>query len=215
MFLRLSNASPNIRSRIGSIGDRFFVLFFEIVMWDWMNANSGAVQAFASIVNVLATLALVALTAAYVILTRRLATTTEKQLMAALEIQNALEKRAKRELSVLLRHFRQVLEELPWWDEELRATFPKQQLWTEEDIKSFQIEMTAIGPGSALLGRELAERLRWLLLVQSQSRSNADWSRELDADKYRHQVMMAKTNLLQTDTVLRNDAVKAYQEPFV
>jgi hypothetical protein len=183
-------------------------------MWDWLNANSGAVQAVTAIAVALATLALVALTAAYVVLTKRLAATTAAQLSAALETQKTFEKRAKRELAVLLQHFRQVLEKTPWWDEELKAAFPKQQLWTEEDIKTFQTLMTATGPGSAHLGRELAERLRWLLALQRESLSNGDWLKGLDPNTYRHQVMMAKTNLLQTDVVFLNDSIKAYQEPF-
>ena len=131
-------------------------------MWDWLNTHSAAVQAFAAIVSAGTTILLTALTAWYVVLTRRLAGATQAQLKTIVDSQKEQDIRRKRELAVLIQRFEEIQQALPWHDEEFEKLLSIAP-WTEGDVERFQAAMIENGPGAAWLGREMAEPLRWLL----------------------------------------------------
>jgi hypothetical protein len=87
-------------------------------VWDWLNDNSGAMQAIASVASVAVTIVLVIITARYVRLTKGLAEAANDELRR----QNEASKARRRELASQIKFLRDVL-----------ATLPNPANWSHED----------------------------------------------------------------------------------
>ncbi|MDD5266250.1 MAG: hypothetical protein PHO08_03870 [Methylococcales bacterium] len=181
-------------------------------MWNWLNTNSSAVQAFAAIVSAATTIFLAALTAWYVILTRHLAQATQAQLKSILDSQKEQNVRRKRELAALLKRFEEIQKQLPERDQDFNKLLSI-VLWTERDIDNFQALMIQNGSGSAHFGREMVEPLRWLLLQHQNIQNNHQLLSKLDRQMFLHYSEKLRVDLLQMPLVFYNDSIDAYEEP--
>lgn len=122
---------------------------------EWLNANSGAVQAVATVV-------LVGITAWYVKLTRDLARTTREQLEHALQLRDEQQKESKTQFRTLIQSLIDTLEEFP---ERMPPPVPELtsvSLWTPEEELALVTLSARLLPQHAELAGETRRYIAWL-----------------------------------------------------
>ena len=121
----------------------------------WLDRHSGAVQA-------VATLVLVALTTAYVIVTSRISKSSAKQAQLVADTLGASERLARRSLPILAARLMALLHDVPAHPPPTAYNVRDITLWTDGDLVDLERIARAVPEVELDLASTAVEHLRWL-----------------------------------------------------
>jgi len=141
----------------------------------YLNNNSDALQALASVLTFFATIILAIITRQYVVLTRSIATTADNELRLKQKDKSVQEQR----LLLLLKSFNERIAALPCNKtngEHIREAIS----WENEEIETIRKLATGIGRKSGETVASLADRLKWIkeqidMVKATNARIGFDW----------------------------------------
>jgi hypothetical protein len=170
----------------------------------YLNNNSGAIQALASILILCVTIALAIITWRYVALTRTLALTAKDELRMKREEKAAQDRR----LVILLKMFKERIDSLPY--EQAKGEHIRKAIsWEQAEIDNLTSLAADIGHQSVRTASILCERLKWIkeqidLVKSTDQRIGFEWN-EFPWDRWLEELTKSKANIGEMTIDILND----------